>query len=200
VSTSAELEVLDDDGDNNPLNDAVESIWGTIPFATPETITLQLLSQKHMRDLLRHCIMMLRAAPNQLQAVVQELKEMGADDLLGSLLADLQGLQVSEPNPHASQHKDHAHRKLRSCLQQRSSNLTVIVALRLTQYKPVASIKKSQYIDLHTLVQPDLSLDEVRQALTELAREGLVDWQGEDVVQLTADQVKRLSRFYEEEE
>src|SRR5262249_41018174 len=160
--------------------------------ATPETITMQLLSQKHMRDLLKHCIMKLRAAPNQLQAVVQELKEIGADDLLQSLPVDIQGLQASEINPHASQHKDHAHRKLRSCLQQQSSNLTVIVALRLTQYKPVAGTKKTQCIDLHTLVQQNLSLDEVRQALAELAREGLVDWHDEDFVQITADQVKRL--------
>jgi DNA-directed RNA polymerase specialized sigma24 family protein len=200
VNTSAELEMLDDEGDNNPLNDAVESIWGTIPFATPETVTIQLLSQKHTRGLLKHCIMKLQAAPNQLQAVIQELKEIGADDLLQSLLADIQGLQISETNPHASQHKDHAHRKLRSCLQQQSSNLTVIVALRLTQYKLVTGTKKTQYIDLHTLVQQNLSLDEVRQALAELAREGLVDWHNEDFVQLTADQVKRLSRFYEEEE
>src|SRR5579859_2730267 len=42
VSTSAELELPDDEGDNNPLNETVESVWGTIPFATPEAMTLQL--------------------------------------------------------------------------------------------------------------------------------------------------------------
>jgi len=194
ISASAELGVLDDESEDDPLNDAVESVWGTIPFATPEAITLQLVSQKHLRDLLKHCIMALRAAPNQLQAVFQELQEIGADDLLHSLLADLQGSLVLEINPHISQHKDHAHKKLRSCLQQQSSNLTVIVALRLTQYKAVTSV------DLRTLARQDLSLNEVCKGLAGLAREGLVDWHGEDVVQLTADQVKRLPRFYTDEE
>jgi DNA-directed RNA polymerase specialized sigma24 family protein len=198
VSTAAELDVPDDESDNSPLNEAVESVWGTSPFATPEVLMLQLVSQKHLRDLLKHCIMALRAAPNQLQAVVQELKEVGADDLLQSILAELQGSLVSDINPHISQHKDHAHKKLRSCLQQHSSNLTVIVALRLTQYKAVTSGKIS--VEFQTLTQQNLSLDEVRQGLAELAREGLVDWHGEDVVQLTADQVKRLSRFYKTEE
>src|SRR5215469_16306363 len=89
LSTSAELEMSDEEGENNPLNDAVESVWGTMPFATPEAMALQLASQKHLRDLLKHCIMGLRGAPNQLQAVVQELKEFGADDLLYSILAEL---------------------------------------------------------------------------------------------------------------
>ena len=194
ISASAELEMPDDEGENNPLNDAVESVWGITPFATPEAITLQLASQKHLRDLLKHCIMVLRAAPNQLQAVFQELKDIGADDLLHALLADLQSSLVLDINPHVSQHKDHAHKKLRSCLQQQSSNLTVIVALRLTQYKAVTSV------DLRTLAQQDLSLDEVCKGLAGLARERLIDWHGEDVVQLTADQVKRLSRFYTDEE
>jgi hypothetical protein len=200
MSTAAELEVPDDEGDTNPLNDAVESVWGTIPFATPEEITLQLASQKHLRDLLKHCILVLRAAPNQLRAVVQELQEMGADDLLQSLLPDLQSLLVSdEINPHVSQHKDHAHKKLRSCLQQQSSNLTVIVALRLTQYKAVTSTKISvESLSKAVGMQRELSLDEVYQGLAELAREGLVDWHGEEFAQITADQVKRLSRFYDE--
>ena len=197
MSTSAELEIPDDEGENNPLNEAVESVWGAIPFATPEAMALQLASQKHLRDLLKHCILVLRGAPNQLQAVVQELKEIGADDLLYSILAELQNPLVPEINPHVSQHKDHAHKKLRSCLQQHSSNLTVIVALRLTQYKAVTSARIS--VELQTLAQQDLSLDEVCQGLAELAREGLVDWHSEDVVQLTTDQVKRLSRFYREE-
>jgi len=156
-----------------------------------------LASQKHLRDLLKHCILRLRGAPNQLQAIVQELKECGADDLLDSILVELEGQLTLEINPHISQHKDHAHKKLRSCLQQQSSNLTVIVALRLTQYKPVTSTRIS--VELQTLAQHDLSLDRVRQGLAELASEGLVDWHGEDVVQLSIDQVKRLSRFYQVE-
>lgn len=197
VSASAELEMSDDESENDPLNEAVESVWGTIPFVTPEAMILQVVSQKHLRDLLRHCILGLRGAPNQLQAVVQELKECGADDLLRSILAELEGPLALEINPHISQHKDHAHKKLRSCLQQQSSNLTVIVALRLTQYKAVAGTRIS--VELRTLAQQDLSLEKVCQGLAELAREGLVDWHGEDVVQLTIDQVKRLSRFYQEE-
>jgi hypothetical protein len=198
MSTSAELEISDDEGENNLLNDAVESVWGITPFAAPETIVLQLVSQEHLRGILKHCVLLLRAAPYQLQAVVQELKEIGADDLLQSILAELQGPLAPDINPHISQHRDHAHKKLRSCLQRHSSNLTVIVALRLTQYKAVTSGKIS--VECQTLAQQGLSLDEVRQGLAELAREGLVDWQGRDVVQLTADQVKRLSRFYREEE
>ena len=197
MSTSAEWEIPDE-GENDPLNEAVESVWGITPFPTPEALVLQLVSQKHLRDLLKHCILALRAAPNQLQAVVQELQEIGADDLLHAILAELQGSLASAINPHVSQHKDHAHRKLRSCLQQQSSNLTVIIALRLTQYKAVTSGKIS--VELQTLAQHNLSLAEVRQGLAELTREGLVDWRDEDVVQLTADQVKRLARFYREEE
>lgn len=197
VSTSAELEMSDDESENDPLNEAVESVWGTIPFSTPEAMALQVASQKHLRDILKHCILGLRGAPNQLQAVVQELKACGADDLLRSILAELAGSLALEVSPHISQHKDHAHKKLRSCLQQQSSNLTVIVALRLTQYKVVAGTRIS--IELQTLAQQDLSLEKVHLGLAELAREGLVDWHGEDVVQLTIDQVKRLSRFYQEE-
>ena len=197
MSASAEWEIPDE-GENDPLNEAVESVWGITPFPTPEALTLQLVTQKHLRDLLKHCILVLRAAPNQLQAVVQELKEIGADDLLHSILPELQGSLASDINPHVSQHKDHAHKKLRSCLQQQSSNLTVIIALRLTQYKAVIGGKIS--VELQSLVQQDLSLAKVRLGLAELAREGLVDWHGEDVVQITADQVKRLSRFYREEE
>src|SRR5579864_8104568 len=63
MSTSAELEMPDEEGENNPLNEAVESVWGTIPFATPEAMTLQMASQEHLRDLLKHCIMQLRGAP-----------------------------------------------------------------------------------------------------------------------------------------
>jgi hypothetical protein len=200
VSTSTELGVPDDEGENNPLNEAVESVWGTIPFATPEAITLQLASQEHLRDLLKHCIMALRAAPNQLRAVVKELQEIGADDLLQSLLPDLQSLlEADEINPHVSQHKDHAHKKLRSCLQQQSSNLTVIVALRLTQYKALTGSKISvESLGKASGIHQELSLDEVCQGLAELAREGLVDWHGEGFVQVTAEQVKRLSRFYDE--
>jgi len=198
VNTAAELEMPDEESENDPLNEAVESVWGTIPFASPESMVVQVAAQKHLRYLLKHCILGLRGAPNQLQAVVQELKEYGADDLLQVILAELPDSLVLEKHAHVSQHKDHAHKKLRSCLQQQSSNLTVIVALRLTQYKAVAGTRIS--VELQTLVQKDLSLEKVRQGLAELVRQGLVDWYGEDAVQLTIDQLKRLTRFYQDEE
>jgi hypothetical protein len=233
INTSAELEhPEDDDGENGPLDDAVESIWGETPFSTPEEITLYLASQKDLRALLKHCILMLSAAPNQLQAVVHELQEIGADDLLQSLLAELNLSLSQEVNPHLSQHKDHAHKKLRACLQQRSSNLAVAVALRLTQYTKVSGSKVSsakisgtkvsgskfsgaeesnpgsgkqgasekQYtVTFSTLAQSDLSDDEVRKGLQRLVDEGLLTWQGEEDISLSAAQIKRLSRFYEEE-
>jgi len=122
VSAATELETLDgDDGDGNPLNDAVESLWGATPFATPEEITLHLASQKELRNLLKHCIMVLSAAPHQLQAVIQEMQEFGADELLTNVIEEL-AIQPSSSytsDPHISQHRDHAHKKLRLCLQQR---------------------------------------------------------------------------------
>lgn len=216
VNTTAELEMPDEENDGNPLDEAVESVWGSTPFSTPEALALQLASQKHLRDLLKHCIMVLSAAPNQLQAVIYELQEMGADDLLQSILADLQISLDADVNPHMSQHKDHAHKKLRLCLQQQSSNLSVIIALRLTQYKAgtstqttppsaeaitgLAKKQREQQIPIDQLAQPDLTQADVREGLTELAREGLITWHGEDVLLFTAEQAKRLARFYKEEE
>ncbi|HZR44113.1 MAG TPA: hypothetical protein VFB12_28630 [Ktedonobacteraceae bacterium] len=213
VSTAAELESMEsDEGEDHPLEDAVESVWGTTPFSTPEEISLHLVSQRNLRDLLKHCIKALGAAPNQLQAVIEELREIGADDLLKDVGEELH-VSVSSPgpvNPHISQHKDHAHKKLRNCLQQQSTNLTVMIALRLTEYKNVSSQELSSQkvssdmklytVDIQTLAQKDLSEDEVRKGLNGLVTEGLLDWHGEDVVQLTTTQMKRLTRFYKEEE
>ena len=161
---------------------------------------------------MKHCIKALGAAPNQLQAVIEELREIGADDLLKDVGEELH-VSVSSPgpvNPHISQHKDHAHKKLRNCLQQQSTNLTVMIALRLTEYKNVSSQELSSQkvssdmklytVDIQTLAQKDLSEDEVRKGLNGLVTEGLLDWHGEDVVQLTTAQMKRLTRFYKEEE
>src|SRR5437763_676557 len=63
--------------ENDPLNQVVQSPWGTIPFATPEEITLKLVSQQDLRNLLKHCIRALQAAPHQLDAVLQELQDVG---------------------------------------------------------------------------------------------------------------------------
>ncbi len=200
INTEAELEVLESpDNDDSPLDDAVESLWGSSPFATPEEITLHLASQRDLRNLLKHCIMALSAAPHQLQAVIQELQECGADELLHNLLTDLNlPLSLSE-NLHMSQHKDHAHKKLRLCLQQKSANLAVMVALRLTLYGKLATDKSAYVVPIQTLAHDDLAEAEVRLGLDELVARGLLNWSGEEIVHLTAAQMKRLSRYYAEE-
>lgn len=206
VSTAAELSMSEDaNGDDDPLDDAVESLWGETPFATPEEITLKLASQAELRNLLKHCILVLAAAPYQLQAVIQELQDVGADELLHTIIEDLHNSLPSSlqenapPNPHMSQHKDHAHKKLRHCLQERSSNLTVMVALRLTGYTTVSRGTDDYSVAIQALTQDDLSEDDVRAGLKELVAEGLLNWQGEDAVRLTAAQLKRLARYYRDE-
>ena len=200
ISTSTELETPEgDDNDDNPLDDAVESVWGATPFATPEEITLHLVEQQELRNLLKHCIMALNAAPHQLQAVLQELQEMGADDLFHNLLEDYQLSLPTDTNPHMSQHKDHAHKKLRHCLQQHSTNLAVTMALRLTEYGKRSTETNEYVMDVQTLAQHDLSLDDVYAGLHTLATEGLLAWQGETHVTLSSAQMKRLTRFYREE-
>jgi hypothetical protein len=202
VSNAAELEHADgSNGDDNPLDDAVESVWETTPFSTPEEITLHLASQEELRNLLKHCILVLGAAPYQLEAVVRELQELGADELLQAMVEELHISLPSSPsqNQHLSQHKDHAHKKLRYCLQQQSTNLTVTIALRLTQYKTQSTGTNDYIVGIQTLAQNDLSEDEVRSGLHTLVAEGLLSWGGEDEVCLTSSQLKRLSRFYREE-
>jgi len=203
VSTTAELEGPDGaDMDDNPLNEAVTSIWGASPFSTPEEIALFLVTQNALRNLLKHCIMVLGSAPHQLQAVLQELSELGADDLLRTIrdtvVAAKSPVDTSE-NAHMSQHKDHAHKKLRHCLQEQSTNLTVTVALRLTEYGTRAATTNSYTIDVRTLAQQNLTEQDVRTGLKQLVAEGLLDWQGEAVVEFTTAQGKRLTRFYKEE-
>lgn len=200
VATEAELELPESaEFDESPLDDAVESLWGPAPFETPEQITLHLASQQELRSLLKHCIMVLSAAPYQLQAVIQELHEFGADELLQNVLHDLHISLPSSSSSHMSQHKDHAHKKLRLCLQQQSTNLTTMVALRLTVYGKLATDKSMYAVDIRTLAQDDLSADDVRRGLNELVAGGLLSWSGEEIVHLTTAQMKRLSRYYAEE-
>jgi hypothetical protein len=202
ISTFAELETPEEDnGTDNPLDEVAEPPWGAAPFATPEEITLHLASQQELRNLLKHCILVLSAAPHQLEAVIQELKEMGADELLQNVIADLQ-LSLSpsgSQGQHMSQHKDHAHKKLRHCLQQQSTNLTVMIALRLTEYTKLSADGKDYSVAIQTLAQDDLSEGDVRTGLNELVAEGLLDWHHEDTVHLTTAQLKRLARYYKEE-
>jgi hypothetical protein len=202
ISTFTELEVpSDEEEENDLLNQAVHSLWGATPFATPEEITLHLISQRDLRNLLKHCILVLCAAPHQLEAVLQELRDIGANEILSALIEELHlsSPTVREPSAHMSQHKDHAHRKLRHCLQQQSTHLTVMIALRLTGYGTRSTDAKDYTVDIQTLAQDDLSLESVRTGLNGLVHEGLLDWNGEDVVRFKADQKKRLERFYREE-
>ena len=148
-----------------------------------------------MLALLRHCILALNTAPHQLQSVLQELEAIGADELLGQVTQDLRhsisSLSVPE---HMSQHKDHAHKKLRHCLQQKSTNLAVRIALRLTEYTDL--VKKKNTVHVQTLIETDLSESDVRTGLRALSAEGLLNWDGEDTILLTPEQVKRLARYY----
>jgi len=202
ITPAAEWEYPEEQGgDDNLLDGASASLWGTVPFTTPEEITLHLASQQELRDLLKHCISRLSTAPNQLQAVLQELQEMGAEKLLQAITEELHVVvSASSPkNPHMSQHKDHAHRKLRYCLQRQSTNLTVTIALRLTEYAALSKSTNDYVVAIQTLAQDDLSEGDVRSGLSELAAEGLLSWHDEQVVSLTTAQRRRLARFYREE-
>jgi DNA-directed RNA polymerase specialized sigma24 family protein len=199
MSTHAELMAPDPERED-PLDEAVESVWGELPFATPEEIALQLASQLELRDLLKHCILALSAAPHQLQAVLQELEEMGAADLLHGVLEEVRAvLPAQDAGAHFSQHKDHAHKKLRRCLQQKSTNLVVVLALRLTEYGTRSQEANVYMVSVQTLAQDGLSEHDVRTGLNELAADGFLDWLDADHVRLNEAQKKRLSRFYREE-
>ena len=210
VSTVAELEGTEaSEGESSPLNEAVESIWGTKPFASPEEIALFIASQQHLRNMLKHCILTLKSAPHQLEAVLLELQSLGVDILLQELLPNLptsSSRTSADPSMHLSQQKDHAHKKLRRCLQQQSTNLVVTIALRLTEYgtqsttTSISTAPPTEYaVTLDTLAQPDLTMDDVRRGLRQLVTEGLLSWQGEETVYLSKEQRKHLTRFYREE-
>ena len=190
-----------EEDDNDPLDDAAESLWGEAPFSTPEEITLRAVTQDELRAILKHCIIALQSAPNQLQAVLQELHDIGADDLFAGLQNELHISLSTTPNPHLSQHKDHAHKKLRVCMQTQSTNLTVMVALRLTLYSKANRVDSTEVycVNVATLAQQDLNPDQVRAGLHDLQREGLLTWNGSDSVHLTSAQMKRLTHFYKEE-
>jgi len=200
MSTTGELEdQRSPDEDNDPLNAVVEPFWGDIPFANPEEAVLEAVSQEQLRIILKHCIESLSAAPRQLQAVIQELEELGASELVREVRADLPPDLEQTPLAHLSQHKDHAHKKLRLCLQKNSTNLAVMIAIRLTEYGTQFSRTGSVSVPLQTLTQDDLSLREVQTGLQHLAHAGLLDWHGEEVVTVTLAQQKGLTRFYEDE-
>ncbi len=203
VSSTAELEALEGaEGEDDALTESVESLWGP-PFATPEEVTLTLASRQELRNLLAHCIKELSAAPRQLQAVILELEEFDAVDLLQDVIEELKKTEASSaietPLPHASQHKDHAHKKLRHCLQESSTNLVVLIALRLTKYGVRSTSSDEFFVQIQTLAQKDLSEGEVRTGLNELVAKGYLGWHDNEVVHITLAQMKHLKRFYKEE-
>lgn len=185
------------------LNEATENLGGAPPFPTPEQAALTLATQQALRNLLKHCIKMLSVAPKQFQAILQELQEFDATELLKSVLEDHPGkdpeASSGETLANISQHKDHAHKKLRHCLQQQSTNLTVIVALRLTEYGVQSTHPSEFVVDIQTLAQEDLTESDVRTGLKQLVAEGLLDWHGDAVIHITLTQKKQLTRFYKEE-
>ena len=185
------------------LNEATENLGGAPPFPTPEQAALALASQQELRNLLKHCIKVLGAAPKQFQAILQEIQEFDATELLKSILEELPDKDLlassGETIANISQHKDHAHKKLRHCLQQQSTNLTVIVALRLTEYGVQSTHPNEFVVDIQTLAQEDLTESDVCTGLNQLVAEGLLDWHGDSVVHITSTQMKQLTRFYREE-
>ncbi len=191
------------DTEEDILNEATENLAGGAPFATPEQATYALASQLELRNLLKHCIKALSAAPKQLQAIMQEIEEFDATELLQGIIEELPDKDLlarsGETIANISQHKDHAHKKLRHCLQQQSSNLTVIVALRLTEYRVQSTLSDEFVVDVQTIAQEALTESDVSEGLKQLVAEGLLDWHGDTVVHITSTQMKQLMRFYKED-
>jgi len=202
--TTSSLSAFEDpstiETENDPLNTVADSIWGPPPFPTPEAAALQAASQEELRILIQRCIEELRSAPRQLLVVIQELDEMGVGDLCQDLKEKFRTLLADLELTHLSQHKDHAHKKLRHCLQHSSTNLAVLVALRLTEYGQYSTSSDEISVGIKTLVDKRISEEEVLKGLNHLARVGLLDWHGEESVRITSVQLKHLARFYEEEE
>ncbi len=200
TSTLGELEESgSSEEDTNPLNTVAETIWGSPPFPTPEAAALQAVSQEELHMLLKRCIETLSTAPRQLQAVMQELDEIGAEILLRELQVEFRAQLADLELSHLSQHKDHAHKKLRHCLQKSSTNLAVLVALRLTKYGEHPTDTGEVSVDIKALATDSLSEREVQKGLMHLVRAGLLEWYGEEIVRFSSIQLKRLVRFYEEE-
>ncbi len=201
TSTLGELEGSgSSEEDMDPLNTVADSIWGSPPFPTPEAAALLAASQEELRLLLKRCIEELSTAPRQLQAVMQELEEVGARVLLQKLKEEFQTQLTDSELSHLSQHKDHAHKKLRSCLQRSSTNLAVLIALRLTKYGELSTGTDEVSVDIKILATNNLSKWEVQKGLKHLVRVGLLEWQGEEIVRFSSVQLKHLARFYDEEE
>jgi DNA-directed RNA polymerase specialized sigma24 family protein len=201
TSTLGELEESGySEEEMDPLNTVADSIWGAPPFPTPEAAALQAVSQEELRNLLKRCIEELSTAPRQLQAVIQELEEMGAKALLQKLKEEFRSQLADLELSHLSQHKDHAHKKLRNCLQKSSTNLAVLVALRLRKYGEHSTGTGEVSVEIKTLATENLTELEIQKGLKLLVREGLLEWHGEENVRFSSVQLKHLARFYDEEE
>ncbi len=201
TSTLGELEGSgNSEEDTDPLNTVTDSIWGSSPFPTPEAAALQIVSQEELRMLLKRCIEELSTAPRQLQAVMQELDEVGAEALLQELKEEFRAQLADLELSHLSQHKDHAHKKLRHCLQKSSNNLAVLVALRLIKYGEHSTDTGEVSVGIKALVTDNLSEWEVQKGLRHLVRAGLLEWHDEEIVRFSFVQLKHLARFYDEEE
>ncbi|HJT59516.1 MAG TPA: hypothetical protein VJ761_23610, partial [Ktedonobacteraceae bacterium] len=105
---------------------------------------------------------------------------------------------------HVSQHKDHAHRKLRQCLQRSSTHLRVLIALRLSLYGQRSGTMGEVTVTKQKLMQDergkqDISEQEVVLVLKYLVSKGLLNWNGEDMVSFTVAQGKHIARFFEED-
>jgi hypothetical protein len=125
---------------------------------------------------------------------------MGIEDLVQELKDEFNTQLANLELSHLSQHKDHAHKKLRHCLQHSSTNLAVLVALRLTKYGHYSTGIDEIAVGIKTLVDERISEEEVLKGLNHLARVGLLDWHGEEIVRFSSVQLKHLARFYEEGE
>ena len=64
----------------------------------------------------------------------------------------------------------------------------------MTEYTDL--VKKKNTVHVQTLIETDLSESDVRTGLRALSAEGLLNWDGEDTILLTPEQVKRLARYY----
>src|SRR5579872_2571315 len=109
ISNFSDLEAPDsEEGEDDPLNEAVDPLWG-VPCATPEEITLTLAARSELRHVLIHCLAALKAAPKQLYAMIQEMKEVGADEVLQDIVRALQQEYLASDDAaaiaHMSQHK-----------------------------------------------------------------------------------------------
>ncbi|HEX6484834.1 MAG TPA: hypothetical protein VF043_38815 [Ktedonobacteraceae bacterium] len=206
VSSVAELEGFGGmEDEKDPLDDTSISIWGNPPFATPEDAAMEAVSREVLRNRIKNCIRALANAPHQLQALEQEFEEIDADDLVKFMHKEF-AAQLDDVVPaHLSQHKDHAHRKLRQCLQRSSAHLRVLIALRITEYAVRSTGTNESSVNVVQLMyteheKQDISEQEVIAALKYLVSRNFLEWNGEATIRLSSSQGKRIARFYEEED